>query len=367
MTTESFKPRVLLFSQRNISGKFLFRCPHFEFEDLVSRIDSVDMVAPQADPSSSRNRFASSMAYHTGIWPRPDIQKIKGRTDYDLFFAVCGYVTDLQMIDAAIDFKKTCKTSVCLIDELWIREIPLYRHFRRILNKFDYVVLYYSQSVKPLGERISSKCLFLPPGIDTLLFSPYPKPPVRSIDVYSIGRRSEITHRALTKLAAEDGIFYLHDSVVGNKAIDTTQHRTLFANATKRSRYFIVNPGLIDQPQKTNGQVEVGNRYFEGAAAGTIMIGERPQTDSFRTYFDWPDAVVHLPYNSPEIGAVIREMDRQPEKQEAIRKTNIVQSLLRHDWLYRWESILKAVGLDPLPQFVHRKEQLQALAAKLST
>ena len=367
MTTGPSKPRVLLFSQRNILGKYLFRCPHFEFENIISQVDSVKLLAPQADASSFRSNFAKRMAYHVPVSLNPGIRKIRGLGRYDMFLAVCGYPTDLLMADAAINWRDHCTTSVCLIDELWAKEIPRYRHMFHILKKFDVIFLYYSQTVKPLSERIGARCVFVPPGVDTLLFSPYPKPPRRSIDVYSIGRRSEVTHRTLLKMAAENGLFYLHDSIAGDKAIDSGQHRALFANAAKRSRYFIVNPGLINRPDKTNKQIEIGNRYFEGAASGTIMVGERPHTEAFETLFDWPDAVVHLDYDSSEIDRIINDLDRQPERQERIQRTNVAQSLLRHDWAYRWEAIIKTVGLEPMPQLLERKKRLHTLAQQVSS
>jgi spore maturation protein CgeB len=236
-----------------------------------------------------------------------------------------------------------------------------------ILRKFDVIFLYYNQTVKPLSERIGSKCVFLPPGVDTLLFSPYPKAPKRSIDVYSIGRRSEVTHRALLRMVADNGLFYVHDSIVGDKAIDASQHRTLLANAAKRSRYFIVNPGLVNRPEKTNHQIEIGNRYFEGAASGTIMVGEQPRTEVFETLFNWPDAVLHLDYDSSDIDRIITDLDRQPDRQETIRRMNVAQSLLRHDWAYRWEAILNAVGVAPLPQLLERMERLRNLARKVGS
>jgi hypothetical protein len=365
-TTGQSQPRVLLFSQRNISGRYLFRCAHFEFENIISQVDSCEILAPQADGSGFRSTFAKKIAYRAPTLLNPGIRRIRGRGHYDVFFAVCGYPTDLLMVDAAFDWRNHCTTSVCLIDELWAKEIPRYRHFFPILNKFDLVVLYYSQTVRPLSEHIRSKCIFLPPGVDTLLFSPSPKPSPRFIDVYSVGRRSEVTHRALLKMATENQLFYLHDSIAGDKAIDPGQHRALFANAAKRSRYFLVNPGLINRPDKTNGQIEIGNRYFEGAASGTIMVGVRPDTEAFKMHFDWPDAVIHLDYDSSEIDRIMNELDGQSEKQERIRRTNVVQSLLRHDWAYRWEAILRTIGLEPAPQLLCRKERLHHLADQVS-
>ena len=209
--------------------------------------------------------------------------------------------------------------------------------------------------------------MYLPPGVDTIRFCPYPNAPKRVVDVYSIGRRSEITHRALRKMAAEGGVFYIYDSIAADQVLNATEHRTLFANVAKRSRYFMVNPGLIDRRDIRGDQIEIGNRYFEAAAAGTIMLGERPDNSEFERLFGWPDPMIHLPYDCAEIGEVISALDREPEKQERMRRTNLEQALMRHDWVYRWETILKSAGLEPLPQLNQRKEQLRMLMDAVTT
>src|SRR5262245_37059166 len=241
-----------------------------------------------------------------------------------------------------------------------------HRHFLRILATFDIVLLYYSQTVKPLSEQIGRRCVFLPPGIDTILFCPYPKPPKRVIDVCSIGRKSEITHHKLLKMVRENGLFYLYDSIGGSHAINSKEHRQLFANVAKRSRYFIVNPGKIDEPEIRGNQIETSNRYFEGAASGAIMVGERPHNEEFGSLFDWPEAVTQLPYNSCEIDMVVKELDQDPERQDRIRRTSVVQALMRHDWVYRWEAILKIVGLEPMQGVSKRKRHLRNLAEVVS-
>jgi hypothetical protein len=354
-------PRILVFSQRNISRE-LFHCPHYEFEDIIFQLDSTEIFAPSCNPSSVRYGFAKRLAYRLPVTMNPGIRRLEGRTQYDLFFTICGKPSDLLAVDASINFLQVCKASACLIDEFWANQIEQQRQFLRILDKFDVVMLYYSQTVHPLGKRIRSKCFFLPPGVDTLLFTPYPKPPRRVIDVYSIGRRSELTHRTLLRMADQSDLFYVHDSVAGNEAIDTVQHRALVAHMTKKSRYFIVNPGLIDKPEIRGNQSEIGNRYFEGAASGTIMVGERPENGEFAKLFDWPDAVIDMPYHSTEIPGIINALDRQPERQDHIRRANASQALLRHDWAYRWEAVLRSVGLTPMPQLAERKRRLQSLA-----
>src|SRR5262249_11933374 len=112
-------------------------------------------------------------------------------------------------------------------------------------------------------------------------------------------------------------------------------------------------------------QIEIGNRYFEGAAAGAIMVGECPKNAEFERLFPWPDAVIHLPYDSSNIDTIISNLDSKPERQDRIRRTNVAQALKRHDWVYRWEKILEAAGLKPLPGVSQRKERLKTLASTI--
>ena len=362
ITTKPIYPRILIFSQRNIFGKALFRCPLYEFENVISQIDSVELLAPTADPCTVRNRTAKLLGYHAPIFLSPKIQSTRPNLTYDVFFAVCGAPTDLLMVNAVPDLRHACKISVCLMDELWVKQMKVHSHFLNILKGFDVVMLYYSQTVATLGQQIGRRCVFLPPGVDTILFCPYPNPRQRTVDVCSIGRRSEITHRSLLKMVDEDGIFYIHDTLRGDQAIDWQEHRKFIANLGKRSRYFIVNPGLIDRPDIRGDQIEIGNRYFEAAACGSILLGELPTNGKFEILFDYPDALIQLPYNSSEIASVIHELDEKPERQAIIRRTNVVQALRHHDWVYRWEAILKTIGLEPMPELRQRKERLRTMA-----
>jgi hypothetical protein len=357
---------VLIFSLRNVFPKALFRCPHYEFEDIICETDSAELWAPALDPSNTRSTLATRLAYHAPLTLNPGIPKIPTKIHYDIFFTICGFPQDLLMVNAVSNMRDICRSSVCLVDELWIKDMVKHRHFLRILAKFDVVMLYYSQTVKSLSEQIGRRCVFLPPGIDAILFCPFPAPPKRVIDVCSIGRRSEITHQRLLRMVRESGLFYLHDSIGGSQAINSKEHRALLANVAKRSRYFIVNPGKIDQPDVRGNQIEASNRYYEGAASGAVMVGERPKNETFERLFDWPEAVIQLPYDSCDIDTIIKDLDGDPERQDRIRRTSVAQALMRHDWVYRWEAVLKTVGLEPTQGVLERKERLRKLAEVVS-
>ena len=196
------------------------------------------------------------------------------------------------------------------------------------------------------NELFPEKGLYLPPAVDALSFCPYPSPPKRFIDMLSIGRRSEAAHQALLRMARANKLFYVYDTIKDLGAYNVEEHRFLFANMAKRSRYFVVNPSRIDRPEEIGGMSEFGQRWFEGLGSGAILIGERPiNNQEFEKIFNWPDAVIPVPFGSETIGATIRDLDKDPKRQAAIPRRNITQALLSHDWVYRWESVLRLAGL----------------------
>jgi len=248
------------------------------------------------------------------------------------------------------------------VTEYYAHLIPETQSCMEVLSQFDHVLFMFDTSA-PFQERIGGRGSYFPAGIDAIRFCPYPNPPRRSIDVMSIGRKSEETHQALLKLSRDKGLFYVYDTIDDLHAYNLDEHRSLIANMAKRSRYFMVNPGKIDSPEETGGQSEFGYRYFEGAAPGALMIGERPSNREFERIFHWPDAVFRVPFGSQDVGAILDDLDQQPERQARARKRNMVECLRHHDWLHRWEAVLDRAGLAPLAAAQERKQRLDELAA----
>jgi hypothetical protein len=359
----SCEPRVLLFSHRNIFKPYVWRCHFQEFERIIQEVDSVDLVTPA--PKSwylDGKRVALRLGEFTNIPINPGVSTVKIDKDYDLFFTVCFLPSDLLHLKALKGWRDRCKTSVCWITEFYIRDIPIYKSCLGILAQFDHVIFMFNAN-EPFKKAIKGQGQFLPAGIDTLRFCPYPDPPARCIDVMSIGRRAQVVHKALMQMAQEDGKFYLYDTLDSLTAYDLEEHRSMFANMAKRSRYFIVSPGKFDKPEETGGLSEFGFRYFEAAAPGAILIGMRPTNNQeFDNIFNWEDALIEVPFTSDGIVDTIRELDKQPDRQMRISRTNVLQCLRHHDWAYRWESILQTVGMQPLPMLSERQQRLRNLA-----
>jgi len=219
-------------------------------------------------------------------------------------------------------------------------------------------------SVAALSDAIGRPCRWLPDAIDTLRFSPYPNPPTRVIDVYSIGRRREDIHRALLEAAGRRDIFYVYDTFGGSMSdvLNYREHRDFFSNTAKRSQFFVVTPAKVGIPEETGGQVEVGARYYEGASAGTVMIGQAPECEAFRELFPWQDAVISLQADGSDVIKVLSRLEAEPGRVSAISRRNAAEALLRHDWVYRWNEILRVAGMEPSPRMKLREQRLRDLA-----
>ena len=62
------------------------------------------------------------------------------------------------------------------------------------------------------------------------------------------------------------------------------------------------------------------------------------------------------------IADLIADLDRQPDLLQKISNENVANSLRRHDWAYRWQQVLRKVGLRSSAKLEHRIRTLQQLA-----
>lgn len=361
--------RILVLSHRNLYEPKAWRGPWRELEAVLPEIEAVDVIAPrQGTWYRQLNRVAQRIGTYTPIGLNPGVETVSLKKDYDLFFTICERTSELLHVNAIKGWRERSRMAICWMAEFYEHDIPNYKSVLKTLSHFDFVLFAFTK-VDAFKSILGHRVAHLPYGVDAIKFCPYPKRPSRFIDVLSIGGRADTTHQALLRMEKDDDILYLHDTMKGPLAVhDVEEHRLQLSNLVKRSRYFIVNPGSIDQPEKIGRQLEFGSRYFEGLAAGAILLGDRPGNNpEFDRIFNWPDAVIHVPYGSESIREVIRELDKDLIRQERIRTQNIAESLSKHDWAHRWESVLKFAGLQPLPKLLVRKQRLADLLQTLKT
>jgi hypothetical protein len=365
---------VLVLSMRRVADLVAY-CMQYEFEDIVVAATGADRVEPTALDAVELERRAYKVLRKTlGSAPlarrlTPRLGTLRLDKTYDLFVPVFNHVYELFALSAIPDWRKRCRYAACVINEAGDSELPGY--LLETLAAFDRIYIC-SNTVAEVAEASGRPCSYLPMAVDTLSFCPLPNPPARSIEVLGIGRRSDVTHAVLLARARERGSFYYYDTIrmtsgvshagqqVTFSVMDPAEHRFKLAGLLKRSRYFLASRARANEAVAE--QDELSGRFFEGAAAGAVMIGVRPRTGKFLTQFDWPDAVVDAPWDDPDVGALLERLDADPERVRRIRRDGVVNSLLRHDWAYRLRTILDDAGIAPPPALTAREARLRELA-----
>lgn len=378
-------PRILVASDFNAGDRAHFALAH-EFCRIITECDDADLVAPGIDDYVERrlgrflpahdghnvqrdfNRLVNGFRKGVGLKNRPTIEPVNLTKNYDLFFFVAWSPQSLVELARIKNWRSRCKVAAVYLFELWSSTLDTDRSYLRLLDQFDHVFLLHSAAVPRLAGYTRSPCSFLPTAVDGLIATPYPEPPERVVDVYSIGNRAASLHSQLVALAQRRNFFYVYDSLssTDSRVKEWSEHRLLLANMIKRTRYFMAfNPATLDTGKagKIAGEQVLPARLFEGAAGGAVILGTAPQCQEFQACFDWPDAVIEVPPAATDIAAVIDGLDAQPQRLDRIRQTNAVRCLLQHDWAYRWEQVLTTMGLQPRPELGNRKVRLGAVAA----
>jgi len=352
-------------------------CMNYEFEDIVAEVtggDRLDVGGMGALEAARRSYKAARMASGSRRFARlvtPTPPTVRLQREYDLFFPVFNHPYELYALALVPDWRKRCRMAACYLNEAAFHLMPHY--LLELLAEFDHVFLGIRHPAAEMARIVGRPCTYLGLAVDVLQFSPYPRPPVRAIDVCNIGRRSAVTHEALIRLARDRRIFYYYDTMAPS-GIDQKQrtfhvhspaeHRLLFASLLQHSRYYVANRSRINEPEFTSGSDEISGRFYEGAAAGTVMIGVPPRADHFAQQFDWPDAVIEVPFDCPDIGEVIGQLDSDPARLEQIRRLNVHHAALRHDWIHRFRVALQQLGIGPPEAMLAREARLRALSAR---
>jgi hypothetical protein len=380
----TLQARTLIASEYSAKERAHFALS-YEFCRIIQEADDAHVIAPGLDNYLSRNlgrflpphdtqnvqhdfnRLVNGVRKGLGLKNAPVIEPVSLTQDYELFVYVAWSPQSLVELSRIKDWRKRCKTAVLYLFELWTSSIEQDKAYLKLMDEFDHVFMLHNESVPLLRNYANTPSSFLLTGIDALTFAPVPLQPRRSVNVYSIGNRAPAVHQQLVKLSKESDFFYIYDTLAstGSSVKDWGEHRLLMANVIKRSRYFICyNPASLngDKAAKIRGEQVIPSRLFEGATAGAILLGTAPECPEFNENFDWPGAVIWLPPDASDVAERLIELDADRNRLDRIRRENVVNCLLRHDWVYRWESILSAVGMQPREGSVRRKAALLAAA-----
>jgi hypothetical protein len=368
---------VLLLSQRRIASLVAY-CMTYEFEDTLAAVTRARRIDVTGLPSLEFSRRAyklmrlatgsSRLARRLSPYPRG---KVVLERDFELFFPMFSHIHELYSLSTIVNWRPRSRKAACFVAEVWSDMLPKY--LLELLSSFDHIFVGTHHSVQHVARMTGRPCTYLPFGVDVPRFAPASRDQLRPIGVCNIGRRSPVTHQALLHEAGLQQSFYYYDTVAASGAgqkhrtfnVDSAdEHRRMLATLLRHSRYFIAHRSYVNRPEFTAGRDEISSRFYEGAAAGTVMIGEAPRTEEFKRQFNWADAVIHVPFDSADISRILAELSSDSERLHAVRRNNVREAALRHDWLYRIQMVFDTLGLVSTEEMRTRAQRLKQIASQ---
>ena len=290
---------VLLLSERLVADLVAY-CLAYEFEDTFAAVTGAKRIDATNRPALEFSRRAYKLLRLASGSPRlarrlapyPRSQVVLDR-DFELFFPIFSHTFELYSLATIPNWRQRCRKAACFITEAGSDLLPEY--LLELLSAFDHIFLGCRNSVQNVARVTGRPCTYLPLAVDVLRFAPASLDQPRSIHICNIGRRSTVTHQALLEEAERQRIFYYYDTVAASgedlkdrtfRVDNPTEHRRMLATILKHSCYYIANRGYVNKPERMGGRDQISSRFYEGVAAGTVMIGEAPRTEEFRCQFN---------------------------------------------------------------------------------
>ena len=103
------------------------------------------------------------------------------------------------------------------------------------------------------------------------------------------------------------------------------------------SKYFVVTPPNLDDPERTGGFSPLVMRYIEGLAGGARLLGVLPRSGEYEALLP-TEAICQVAPSGEDLSQRIEEDLARPERWEAVEYAREVV-LEQHSWARRGEQV----------------------------
>lgn len=187
-------------------------------------------------------------------------------------------------LDLYKNWAHTCKTKILYLYDTLPSQYPL---IKRILSNdnWDILITSFNDAVDDLEKYTGRKWHCIEQAADADLFQPAPFSE-RVIHFSSYGRRYPVLHEALKEFCKSKGLYYdytTHDAK--HPVVDSTELYKQYAWHLSHSLFTFSWPVELTNPARAGHLRPITCRWFEAAAAGTIIVGKKPDNPAFEKYF----------------------------------------------------------------------------------
>ena len=366
------RSRVLIASHYNAT-RFIYDTQCYETVWGFAGCDDVDLLAPGPTSNSWQLRIDQAkrrIKSLTGMGTCYRIEPVEVKHDYELFVYVATVLPDVSEIARIRHWRRRAQKSACIVLKAYGRELRQFETSLRVLNAFDIVYSGTWTSLPFFQALVRPPVRYFACGVPALEMMPASIARERTIDVYAMGRRLPALHHQMLQAMRSGLINYVFDLFDSSVPFikDFDGHSLCKAQFLKETKFF-PNFGIRSFQSKelelAGDEDAITYRCYEGAAAGTVMFGSAPTSPDYSLLFDWDDAIIPAPVGECDYVEFLQSLETQAGRMNSIRRRNVSNSLLKHDFAYRFQSILTDLQIGPHEKLEERKQSLARAAARV--
>ncbi|MEG4044207.1 glycosyltransferase [Microcoleus sp. Pol17_C1] len=348
--------------------------PVFELENIVVRTCNAQLLVPSAREvvqwSSTLYPLAARIVLKavkstTGLYNLPLLPQLSDKPNVLLMIGLSG--GDLELLSSIPKWRERFDVVVAYIFDSWAPEI-----YSKNVYHLDHLFVALPEIIDELKKRFGIPVSLIPFAADVLAQGSCQLK--RSIDLTSFGRipshydtvflnkfnqpGSEQIYYKSTPRTAEE--FPKLPYEMRRDEPDTLLLFHILRHSKLTLAFDTLYPGMRRFPYSF-----ITLRWFYGAATGGAIVGKRPTTHLMDELMNWEDATIELPDDPHKSVEFINELLQDEGRLNSIYKRNYVESLARHDWRHRIQSMLEAVKI-PLPQGLRQElSQMKMIHEKM--
>lgn len=212
--------------------------------------------------------------------------------------------------------------------------------------EWDILITSFEEAVPILEKSTGRKWHVVPQGVKQERFVPAPSER-RIIGISSYGRRVQSLHHVLQKFSRETGIYYDFTTwQTMRKDVESDDLYRQYAWHLTHSVLSINLPVEISHPERAGKLRPITCRWFEAAAAGTIILGQAPGSPSFEKFFP-PGTVNTIDVASSEREALRQLKSMWERRSELLQHAQAVRNAMLQHWTWkaRVQQILLLAGI----------------------
>lgn len=316
---------------------------------IMARVFDAELLSPAMAPNPLWRRIAQ----------REKVQfEPLNCTGGDVLFVVARGPEDLSMVRSIADVRQKFRKIHAFVTDSYF-----HAGYYADTALYDSITVTAAEDVAFPSAKFGIAVHHLYQGTDALQWAPRSEY-AREIDVISYGRTPPSYQKAFTAAfhRMDSPAIYLH-SPLGNLAGSTVQsERAMLFKLLHRTRISLAFHLLVEPQGGRPRSMMVTSRWLESLLAGCIVAGRRPVSTMADDMLNWQGCTFELSDSPEQASAELQQVLANNDKYHQQRRTNIRNTVARHDWRYRISTLCALHGWSKPEKLNEELGQLQELA-----